>query len=203
MVLFTGDTIPLFNAKKMDCKEFKNEEGKLEAKGCFIKTQNGEWEKHGVWLFYGKKEILVDSITFSFGRKIGTRKMFDKKGREKAIIEYHGEEYPRTVKAIDFFTSGATRILIGNFIEASADSLTKHGSFRYIRANGNLIDSVYYTNGVKQYRTSFYPDGKIRATYDYGKNPKQGSPVIIKIYNKNGRLRSSRTEYVGEEYNID
>jgi antitoxin component YwqK of YwqJK toxin-antitoxin module len=172
--------------------------------GCFLLNKGGEWVKHGVWVFYNQETKLIDSINFENGKMVGVRKIFNSKGRLLTLIEYQNKEYPRNVRETQFCNNGASRKIIINYIQFKNDSSFKHGPSIYIRKNGNLIDPLYYENGIIKYRTRFYPNGNISSTTDYGDNPKPGSTIHVIVYKIDGKIRSKRIEIVGKRgYNLD
>lgn len=199
--LLTFQYSALFSQEKdnpnLNCIEEKDKNGNLISKGCYLLEKDKTWAKHGTWLHFNKDQNLIDSINYSHGTEVGTRATYNAKGEITLLTEYEDKPLPRIIKQTEFTRRGSTRKIITTYKQIKRDSIIKNGILLNLGKNDNVMDSIVYNNGKKRFSAHFYKSGGIASTSDFGKNPTHGSRVNMVEYNKDGTIRSKRTEFVG------
>lgn len=185
----------------LNCIEEKDKNGHLKSKGCYILQANKTWAKHGTWLHYNEKQKLIDSLNYDHGVLVNTRATYNSDGLLVEKIDYKLAEFPRIITHTEYRYKGSSREITTTYKQVKKDSVIKDGILLSKWKNGNTKDSVVYKNGIKKLWAGFYKTGELQFTSDFGDNPKKGSAIKTTEYDKDGSIRSTRTEYAG--YDID
>jgi antitoxin component YwqK of YwqJK toxin-antitoxin module len=185
----------------LNCIEEKDKNENIKSKGCYILQDNKTWVKHGTWLHYNDKQKLIDSINYDHGILVNIRATYNSDGLLVERIDYNSAEFPRIITHTEYLYKGSSREIRTSYKQVKKDSVIKHGVLLSKWKNGNTKDSVVYENGIKKYWAGFYKSGELQFTSEFGENPQKGSPIKTTEYNKDGTIRSTRTEYAG--YDID
>jgi antitoxin component YwqK of YwqJK toxin-antitoxin module len=147
---------------------------------------------------YIKNGQIKDSCIVIKGIHIGIRKVYDKNGRLWSVINYGDYKLPRTIATKTFFFKGSARMNVGNYIQTSANYLTKNGAWKWYWKNGSVMDSIIFKNDHELFRARFSKSGKLQFTEKYPENAKDGDPVKITGYNNNGSVKYNRTQIKGK-----
>ncbi|HZK06942.1 MAG TPA: hypothetical protein VFC92_01970 [Bacteroidales bacterium] len=136
--------------------------GNIQAE-YWLKVFNSRTLIHGNYTRFSEKGKIIEKSIWEEGRIVGIREIYDTKGRILFRETYHEDEYPRTIigQAYYYGFLVACKTSIGKYIETGFMEKQLHGDLRYIRKNGNLMDSLFYENGVNVYRARFNSKGKL------------------------------------------
>jgi antitoxin component YwqK of YwqJK toxin-antitoxin module len=186
----------------LNCVEEKDKKGNILSEGCYYLQNDKTWAKHGTWLHYNKEGILIDSINYAHGLLVDIRKTYDDERNLIELIDYGKESFPRTIKHTEYKTKGASRVITTSYKQIKKDSVIKHGVLISQWKNGNIKDSVVYEDGIKKFWAGFYKTGELEFTSDFGLNPRKGSQIKTTEYDKDGSVRSTRTEYAGYDISL-
>ena len=143
---------------------------------------------------YARNGRIKDSGLVVKGIYIGIRKIYDNEGRLSTVINYGDYILPRTIMTKTYFYTGASRMYEGEYIQTSANYITKNGAWKWYWKNGSVMDSVIFRNDHELFRARFSKSGKLQFTEKYPENAKDGDPVKITGYNSNGSIKYNRIE---------
>jgi antitoxin component YwqK of YwqJK toxin-antitoxin module len=129
----------------------------------WLKVFNSDTLIHGNYTMFSEKGKIIETSMWAKGRIVGIREIFDKKGRVLFRETYQEGEYPRTIISQAYYYEflAGCKTSIGKYIETGFMEKQPHGDVRYIRKNGNLMDSLVFENGVNIYRARFNSKGKL------------------------------------------
>lgn len=147
---------------------------------------------------YSKSNRVKDSGLFIKGIYIGTRKVYDEKGRLNWIINYGNYNLPRTISTKTYFYDGPARMSEGDYVQTSVDFITKHGIWKWYWKNGAVMDSVIFRDDYKVLRARFSKSGKLQFIELYPEYAKDGDQVKVRGYNKDGSIKYNRVEIKGK-----
>tara|TARA_B110000902_G_C14210611_1_gene551214 strand:- start:442 stop:1443 length:1002 start_codon:yes stop_codon:yes gene_type:complete len=162
-----------------------------------INRLDSEGKKHGVWKVHYDNNKTKNEETFFHGQKEGFKKVYDKKGKIKEIINYKDgiENNIEITKGIKI-----SQIKIKNgYILGVLKNDKKQGLFKVFDSTGKQINFNYFINDTLIYEGNFdksnnkkgswvfyWPNGKIKEKGVFLKNNKSGQ---WKYYFENGVLQ--------------
>jgi|GEM_PF-4697455 len=147
---------------------------------------------------YSKSSRIKDSGFVIKGIYIGTRKVYDEKGRLNWIINYGDYKLPRTISAKTYYFEGPAKMSEGDYVQTSADFITKHGIWKWYWKNGTVMDSVIFRDDYEVLRARFSKSGKLQFVEIYPPYAKEGDQIKITGYNKNGSVKYKRIGIIGK-----
>ena len=129
----------------------------------WLKFFNSDTLLDGEFVGFYENGGIYEKSTWNKGKIVGTREIYDKKGRVLFQETYIEGDYPRIIISQAYYYDflAACTYSEGTLIETGFMKNQQHGVLKYYRRNGNLMDSVIYEYGVQIYRARFNNKGEI------------------------------------------
>ncbi len=129
----------------------------------WLRVINSDTLFHGERIRYNENGGVFDKSTWDKGIIVGTREIFDKKGRVLFRETYFDGDYPRTIISQAYYYDflAACNTSIGFYIETGFMTKQQHGALIYYWKNGIMMDSLVFDHGVQKYRAHFNRKGEL------------------------------------------
>jgi len=116
----------------------------------------------GEFIVYYENGGICEKTFWTRGKIVGTREVYDEKGRV-IFRDTYIEGDPRTIISNAFYYDflAACTHTEAVLIETGVNKTQLHGTLKYFRRNGNLMDLEIYEYGVKIYRAHFNNKGEL------------------------------------------